>query len=182
MPVAFSVQQGIEGMLWLMLPIEPNSQVVAILTYIYLVYAKVLWPVYAPLAALLLEPDRSRWRLMLIALAAGVVAAMAFGLRIMTGSHEAIIGNGHIVYDGSELAAFGIGGLYVLAVVSPLLLSSHRMLRVLGLIVTAGAAVSYVFFWQAFSSVWCFFAAAASVVVLAHFVRQERAHCAPAID
>ena len=56
------------------------------------------------------------------------------------------------------------------------MLSSHRAIQLLGLIVTAGALVTYVYYWEAFTSVWCFFAAAGSVVILAHFVQAHRAH------
>jgi hypothetical protein len=41
--------------------------------------------------------------------------------------------------------------------------------------VLAGSALAYVFYWEAFVSVWCFFAAAASVVILLHFERSRRA-------
>jgi hypothetical protein len=34
-----------------------------------------------------------------------------------------------------------------------------------------GSVISYVFYWEAFSSVWCFFAAAASAVIVFHFER-----------
>jgi len=33
----------------------------------------------------------------------------------------------------------------------------------------AGLVVAYAFYWEAFISVWCFFAAAASVAILCHF-------------
>ena len=37
------------------------------------------------------------------------------------------------------------------------------------------ALVSYFYYWEAFSSIWCFFAAGASVVIVLHFerVRQQ---------
>jgi hypothetical protein len=42
---------------------------------------------------------------------------------------------------------------------------------VLGIIVLAGLLLAYFMYWQAFASVWCFFAAAGSVVILVHFER-----------
>ena len=38
------------------------------------------------------------------------------------------------------------------------------------------------FYWEAFVSIWCFFAAAASVVILCHFEweRRQRLHVADA--
>ena len=37
-----------------------------------------------------------------------------------------------------------------------------------------GSLVAYLFYWQAFQSVWCFFAAGGSVVILGHFEHSRR--------
>ena len=66
---------------------------------------------------------------------------------------------------------------YLAATGLPLLLSSQRTVVVLGAIVLAGLVIAYAFYWEAFVSVWCFFAAAASVVILCHleWSRRQRA-------
>jgi hypothetical protein len=51
------------------------------------------------------------------------------------------------------------------------LLSSHRAVALLGAIVLGGSILAYALYWDAFASVWCFFAAAGSVVILVHFQR-----------
>jgi hypothetical protein len=55
-------------------------------------------------------------------------------------------------------------------------LSSHAAIKVLGMIVTAGSAVTYCLYWEAYTSVWCFFSAPASSVIVFHFekARQRR--------
>jgi hypothetical protein len=68
------------------------------------------------------------------------------------------------------------GAAYLAATVLPLVLSSRRPVLVLGAVTGIGCAIAYVFCWQPFLSVWCFFAAAGSVVILTHF---ELAHRAP---
>jgi hypothetical protein len=57
----------------------------------------------------------------------------------------------------------------VAAISLPLLLSSQRTIKLLGVIVLAGGVAAFAFYYQAFQSVWCYFAAAASLVLLAHF-------------
>lgn len=42
----------------------------------------------------------------------------------------------------------------------------------LGLIILTGSAVTFLAYEEAFISVWCFFAAAASIVIALHFRRQ----------
>jgi len=70
--------------------------------------------------------------------------------------------------NNSPYPPFAIA-VYVLATCGGFLLSTHRALRTFGLIVTAGLAVSITFFVIDLVSVWCFFAAAASVALLFHF-------------
>ena len=53
----------------------------------------------------------------------------------------------------------------MLATTISLLLSSHRAVQLLAVVILAGFAVAYISFHQAYISVWCFFAAAASVLV-----------------
>jgi hypothetical protein len=63
---------------------------------------------------------------------------------------------------------------YLAATGLPLLLSSHRTVIIFGAIVLAGLVVAYAFYWEALVSVWCFFAAVASVVILCHFEWSRR--------
>ena len=40
-------------------------------------------------------------------------------------------------------------------------------------IVIVGAAITFTYYWQAFTSVWCFFAALLSAVIYLHFGLRE---------
>ena len=82
---------------------------------------------------------------------------------------------GHIVYSGEPSPPIVIGILYLVATSITPLISSHRAVVLLGSIVLAGSLLAYFMYWQAFSSVWCFFAAAGSVVILVHFDRVRQA-------
>ena len=54
-PLLFGVQQILEGALWLTFPVNaPVSNMV--LTYAYSFFSHVLWPIYVPIAVLLIEP------------------------------------------------------------------------------------------------------------------------------
>ena len=168
MPVLFGVQQAVEGALWLCLPnCSPAEAPGLILAF--LLIAQVVWPTYLPATVLLVEPDRRRRLAMfaLLALGAGVSIALLFGLLIRPPT--ASVDHAHIVYRTfghyPEWGKFA----YLSATTLPLLLSSRRTLNILGGVILIGAMVAYTAYWQAFVSIWCFFAAAASVVVLAHF-------------
>jgi hypothetical protein len=168
-PILFAVQQTIEGLLWLHLPMSPDGRVTTDLTLLFLMFAQVLWPVYAPLAVWFIEPSerRRRWLLALLAVGVAVSAWLLWGL--LTGAHEARIGDQHIVYSTRDGHPIALGLGYLAATSLPLLISSRQAVIVLGVIVLVGCVTAYVFYLQAFQSVWCYFAAAGSVVLLAHF-------------
>jgi hypothetical protein len=71
---------------------------------------------------------------------------------------------------------------YLAAATLPLLLSSHRTVVILGVLVLVGSLIAYFFYATSVLSVWCFFAAAASVVILGHFelARRDRLSLAAA--
>jgi uncharacterized protein DUF6629 len=173
-PLFFALQQSAEGLLWLHLPLAPDGSAATGLTLFYLLFADVFWPVYAPLAVMLIEPGRARRRLMGLGLALGAGVAASLLWWILVRPHGALIVAGHIVYPTDSGHSVVTAIAYIAAVGLPLLLSSQRTVVALGAIILVGCAIAYGFYWQAFLSVWCFFAAAASAVILFHFERSRR--------
>jgi hypothetical protein len=173
-PVFFALQQSIEGLLWLDLPLAPDGPISTGLTLLFLFFAEAFWPVYAPLAVLLIEPSEMRRHLMLLCLAAGVAVGAYLFWSILTGPHGTVVRDDHIVYVTEHGHSSAVALAYLAATSVPLFLSSRRTLVALGAIVFVGTVVAYAFYWEAFVSVWCFFAAAASVVILCHFERSRR--------
>ena len=163
-PVLFAAQQLVEGFLWLNLA-EPDAGAMRpILVHAFQGYAEIFWPIFAPLAALLIEPDSRRRRLIMLCLAVGV-ALSAYLLTKMVGHpYHASIGDGHIVYKNDFQYPTGIEWPYVLATTVSLLLSSHKAVQLLAVVILVGFAAAYISFHQSYISVWCFFAAAASVL------------------
>lgn len=174
-PMIFALQQAIEGCLWLILDDGMMPGLATPLTYGFLFFAEVWWPIFVPVAVVLAEPEPKRRLLLLAPLILGVGAGLYLFWAISTHAQQAAILAEHIVYLGDKGPPFVLGAAYFVATVLPPLLSSRRTIAVLGLIVLVGAAVAYIAYWQAFVSVWCFFAAAASGVILFHFERQRRA-------
>jgi hypothetical protein len=173
-PLFFAVQQFVEGALWLNLPFAPDAVSAFSLTYVFVLMAKVFWPAYAPLAVYLMEPPGNRRRWITACVVAGFAAALYYFAALLETPPEASIQSGHIVYSAAT-TQLGLYGLAYLAgtCIAPLL-SSHRIIVLFGAVVIAGSAITYFFYWEAFTSVWCFFAAAASIVILVHFERIRR--------
>lgn len=175
-PLFFASQQGIEGLLWLTLPVAPQGPASSLLTYIFLILAKVLWPAYAPLAVLIVEPEQRRRWLLMVCFAVGAGTAVYFLGSILSSSHSAFIQNGHIVYSGEQNLPNIMVLLYLAATGVAPALSSQRIVALFGTVVLVGSIITYLFYWEAFTSVWCFFAAVGSVVILAHFEHTRRIH------
>lgn len=173
-PLLFSAQQGVEGLLWVTLPISPAGPTSSLLTHLFLLIATVFWPVFGPFAVLSIEPDALRRRLMGGCLAIGVGVAGYALWHGLTSSPTASIIDGHIVYSGELGLSHAIAFMYLVATGMAPLLSSRRIVSLFGAIVMLGSFTTYAFYWDAFVSVWCFFAALGSAVILAHFERARR--------
>jgi hypothetical protein len=168
-PLIFALQQLIEGMLWLALDGGGDPGLVNRLALCYLLLAEVWWPLFVPIAVLLVEPEPLRRRLMLPVLALGLGVGLYLGWQILSHERAVAIVDEHLVYGAGRPLSFIVGIAYFAATVAPPLLSSRRTITLLGAIVFVGAAIAYISYWEAFVSVWCFFAAAASGVILYHF-------------
>ncbi len=169
LPLVFSFQQAIEGTLWLILPSAPNAPTSSALTLTFLLVAQVFWPIFVPIAATLIEPVKLRRNTMLFCLVIGTAIGSFQFYWILSNSHSAIIAGNHIVYLMEYRYTNVLAGAYIVATCLPLISSSSRSVVALGTTVLVGYIISFVFYWDAFVSVWCFFAAAASMVVLGHF-------------
>jgi hypothetical protein len=173
-PLLFAAQQAVEGMLWLQLPVAPDGPSTTFLTYMYLLFAEVLWPVYAPAACLIVEPDTRRRLAMAICLIVGLAVGAHYFVSIFEHPHAARIIGHHVAYVSEGEVSYLMGTAYLIATGGVILLSSHRAMVALAAIVIVGALVSYLLYWESFVSVWCFFSATTSVIILAQFEWEHR--------
>jgi hypothetical protein len=174
-PLTFAAQQAVEGALWLQLGAHEGT-CAGPLANGFLFFALLLWPVLAPVAALIAEPSKIRRRIMLACLAVGVGVTIHMIVMMITHPYEAIARGGSISYVNDVNYSRAIEAAYGAAVCVPLLASSKRKVVVFGGLVVAGAAASYLVFAHARVSVWCFFAALASLSLIGWPLFPPRAH------
>src|ERR1700683_2712445 len=89
-PILFALQQSIEGLLWLDLPLAPDGSISTALALSFLFFAKVFWPIYAPIVVLLIEPKGSRRNLMFACLAIGAAGGCFLFWSFVPGAHSAV--------------------------------------------------------------------------------------------
>ena len=171
-PLLFGLQQLIEGGLWL--TFAKTSHLNEILTHIYALFSHVIWPVFVPLAVLILE--RVRWRRAVLTALAISGASAGFYLLYFWAvdpTTSRVVGQ-QIIYDSPHFYIVPILVLYVLSTCLSSLVSSDPAIRWFGAASLASYVFASAFYSVWFISVWCFFAAVMSGTVWLYFRRPHR--------
>jgi hypothetical protein len=172
-PLLFSIQQLSEGVLWLSFDWNAPG-LTSWVTQFFSFFSHVLWPIYVPLAAWLIEPAGPR-RLVLEAFsAAGILVGGFLLYGMLANPITARPIGGHIEYVSPHFFAAAAMLLYLLSTTVSMLATSHPFVRLFGAAALAAWIFSYLVFARWFISVWCFFAALMSVIVCAHMANRSR--------
>jgi hypothetical protein len=175
-PGLFGVQQLIEGGLWLTFP--DNAPLAnTVLTYFYSFFSHVLWPIYVPIAVLLLEPVEWRRKLLMAIAVAGAAVGLYLLYFLVTEPIVSEVVGRHISYQSPHFYIAAVMVLYVLATCVSSFVSSCKTIRWFGAATFVALLAAYAFYAFWFISVWCFFAAVLSLIVLVHFNHEP--HRAP---
>jgi hypothetical protein len=170
-PLIFAVQQFTEGILWLSLKDPGMASLQSLITYLYLVFAMAIWPLWVPLTIRLLEKDGRSKRIMNVLVGIGAFVAICvvlvlsiFPVHVMPMHHHL-----HYEFDFPQvpinlIAPFTV--LYVLATIVTPFISSIKKMKWLGVVFLASYLFAVILYNGFVVSVWCFFAAALSFVVL----------------
>src|SRR5271154_404206 len=169
LPVLFAVHQFIEGFVWLGLDGILSPAVAHDMGAAFMLYAQGFLPFLLPLSVLLFEPDkRSRQRMLPFLLLGGgttlyiLWALTAYPLQVY------VRGNS-IVYINQATNNTAVAFLYVIATCGSLFCSKIRMMIIFGAANLAILLIVMEFKRYAFTSLWCAYAAIASVIILAYF-------------
>ncbi|QGY01596.1 hypothetical protein MMSR116_06525 [Methylobacterium mesophilicum SR1.6/6] len=168
-PIFFALHQFTEGFIWLGLEGQIRPEAQGHLVFLYMLYAQGILPLLMPLAVLLMEPPgRRRWLIAGLTLLGAALAAFVFRGLIVYPS-TACIERHSIHYDNPGTALSGVAVLYVLATCGALILSSHRVVRWFGSLNFVGVIATLIAKGYAFTSVWCLYAAIASLILFWQF-------------
>ena len=168
-PLLFAIQQLSEGVIWLTFRYEA-PQLNVVMTYVYSFFSHVLWPVYVPVAVLVMEPAGWRRRALLVFVAAGVAVGAYLLYFLFVFPIVSRPTGQHIEYVSPHFFAAVAMTLYLMSTTFSPILSTHRMVKVFGVLALLSFAAAYFFYATWFISVWCFFAALLSALVYLHVV------------
>jgi hypothetical protein len=175
LPVLFGLHQLTEAFVWWGLQGHVSESIERVAIWIWLLFAFVMLPVLLPIAVDLVESSAMRRRVIGACAGIGLVVAVALGIAIFRGPVNAQIRGHCISYDVDALRNGGQWTvLYIIAACGALLASSNRALARLG---GLNLVVTPLLMWltvSGFVSLWCFWAAIASVVIAFHLRRVAR--------
>lgn len=174
LPIVFAAHQLIESVVWLGTEGKASPDAFHAATVVYLAIAQVILPALVPVAMWLVEPRPDRRRLMLATIACGFGTAAWFAWSLAThdvGAHPA---RNAMVYDTDIHIGPWITATYVIATCGSVLLSSRRYLLAFGIANVIGLSLAAIVRYEAVTSVWCVYAAFASVLLLLHFRAEHR--------
>jgi hypothetical protein len=168
-PLAFGIQQALEGGVWVTLN---KGDVISILhtlcVYGFTFFAGIFWPLATSSTLYYLEQNTLRKKMLAFTVTCGLIVAIMSAFTLIKMNITANALNHHIVYtirspffDTTMMYYWYKVGLilYCIATIGALFISSIPYAWILGVLTTLGFIIAHLFYYFAFGSVWCFFAA-----------------------
>jgi cytochrome bd-type quinol oxidase subunit 2 len=168
-PLLFAVHQFTEGFVWLGVDGRISPAAEHMWAAAFMLYAQGLLPVVMPLSIYLFEPNGKARNRMVPFLGLGVVLAVYMLWALTAFPFTVYMQEQSLVYIDSATNYTAIGALYVVATCGSLFFSRERPMVMfgaanLGILLTVLAVRRY-----AATSLWCAYAAAASILILGYF-------------
>jgi hypothetical protein len=169
LPVLFAVHQFIEGFVWLGLDGVLSPAVTHDMGAAFMLYAQGLLPLLLPLSVLLFEPDVKSRRRMLPLLGIGVATTLYILWALTAYPTEVFVRGNSIVYINQATNNTAVAIFYVIATCGSLFFSKIRTMVVFGTANLTILLIVMAFKRYAFTSLWCAYAAIASLIILGYF-------------
>ncbi len=169
LPALFAIHQFIEGFVWLGLDGTFSPAVTHDMGAAFMLYAQGLLPLLLPLSVFLFESDRKSRQRMLAFVILGGATTLYILWALTAFPTEVYVQGKSIVYINQATNNTAVAVLYVIATCGSLFFSKIRMMVLFGAANLIILLVVMVVRRYAFTSLWCAYAAVASVIILAYF-------------
>ena len=165
LPLLLAAHQVDEALVWWGLQGHVAAEVGRVATWIYLLFAFIVLPIYVPVTVWFLEPPGWRRSVMAVFIGMGVVVAGVLLAAMVVGPVTARLGDYHVSYGIGLHAGFLIVVAYVAVTCGSLLFSGYGQLAVFGVVNLIAVAVLARLAIDGFASLWCAWAALTSGVI-----------------
>jgi hypothetical protein len=169
LPVLFAIHQFIEGFVWLGLDGILSPKVTHNMGAAFMLYAQGLLPFILPLSVILFEADAKSRRRMQPFLILGTLTALYILWALTAYPTQVFVKGNSIVYINQATNNEAVAVLYVIVTCGSLLFSKVKDMVIFGIANLAILLLVMAFKRYAFTSLWCAYAAVASVIILAYF-------------
>jgi hypothetical protein len=169
LPALFAIHQFIEGFVWLGLDGVLSPAIAHNMGAAFMLYAQGLLPLLAPLSVFVFEPNAKSRRRMLPFVVLGGAVALYILWALTAFPLQLYIQKNSIVYMNQATNNTIVALLYVVVTCGSLFFSQIRMMVAFGAANLAILLIVMVIKRYAFTSVWCAYAAAASIIILVYF-------------
>jgi hypothetical protein len=172
-PFLFAAQQFVEGFLWLSFN-NPMAPWHLPATYLFLIFAQVVWPFWVPFAMLKLEQNPKRRKILLGLVGLGAMISIYLALCLIIYPVNSEVVGYHIGYTLSFPLAFTAlsGVIYFIPTVLSPYVSSIKRMPILGMAIFCSYLFTKLYYKEHVISIWCFLAAILSTLV--YFVLSAR--------
>jgi hypothetical protein len=173
LPTFFAIHQFIEGFVWLGLDGMLSPAVTHDMGAAFMLYAQGLLPFLLPLSVFLFESDKPSRKRMIPFLVLGTLTTLYILWALTAFPTQVYVKQNTIVYINQATNNLTVAIFYVIATCGSLFFSKVRAMIMFGganlVILLAVMALKR----YAFTSLWCAYAAVASVIILAYFWRSS---------
>jgi hypothetical protein len=173
LPMLFAVHQFIEGFVWLGLDGILSPAVAHDMGAAFMLYAQGLLPFLLPLSVLLFEPDAKSRKRMRPFLAIGIATALYILWALTAYPLQVYVKGNSIVYINQATNNTAVAIFYVIATCGSLFFSKIKPMIIFGAANLAILLIVMEVKRYAFTSLWCAYAAIASLIILAYFWRSS---------
>ena len=173
LPTLFALHQFIEGFVWLGLDGVLRPVVAHDMGAAFMLYAQGLLPFLLPLSVLLFEPDINSRRRMLPFVLLGAATTLYILWALTAYPLQVFVRANSIVYINQATNNTAVAVFYVIATCGSLFFSKVRAMVIFGAANLAILLVVMAVKRYAFTSLWCAYAAVASVIILIYFGRSS---------
>lgn len=173
LPTLFAVHQCIEGFVWLGLDGVLSPAVAHNMGAAFMLYAQGILPFLLPLSVLLFEPNAKSRSRMLPFLILGGATALYILWALTAFPLQLYVRGNSIVYINQATNNTAVALFYLIATCGSLFFSKIKMMVIFGAANLAILLVVMEVKRYAFTSLWCAYAAVASVIILAYFWRSH---------
>ena len=169
LPTLFAIHQFIEGFVWLGLDGAMSPAVAHNMGAAFMLYAQGLLPFLLPLSVLLFEPNNKSRKRMLPFLVIGGATTLYILWALTAYPTEVYVKGNSVVYMNAATNNEAVALVYVIATCGSLFVSKIPDMIIFGAVNLVILLTVMVLKRYAFTSLWCAYAAVASVIILAYF-------------